>query len=171
VQLVRRDAEVRILACAPSNAAADYLVERLAAASLDLDKLHRLIAPLPHEEGASEDAKTFSQYQRHQKLPAFRVVVSTCSEAGALQDLDIPVGHFSHIVIDEATQADEPLVMIPIMTFSDSNTNIILAGDPNQLGPNIKSPTAARSGLRRSYLKRLMLLNDVYGLDTQVGKT
>ena len=169
MQLIRRDAEVRVLACTPSNAAADYLVERLAAAGLDLDKLHRLIAPLPHEEDAPEDAKAFSQYQMHEKLPAFRVVVSTCSEAGVLQNLGIPVGHFSHIVIDEAAQVDEPLVMIPIMTFSDSNTNIILAGDPNQLGPSIKSPTAAGSGLR-SYFERLMLMNDVYGLDTQVGK-
>jgi len=153
VQLVRRDAEVRVLACTPSSAAADYLVERLAAASLDLDKLYRLIAPLPHEEDASEGAKTFPQYQRREKLLAFRVVVSTCSEAGVLQNLNVP------------------LVMIPIMTFSDSNTNIFLAGDPNQLGPNIRSPTAARSGLRRSYFERLMLMNDVYGVDTQVGKT
>ena len=170
MQLVRHDVEVRVLACSPSNAAADYLVERLATAGLDLDKLHRLIAPLPHEEDASEDAKTFSQYRRHEKLLAVRVVVSTCSEAGVLQNLNVPVGHFSHIVIDEAAQADEPLVMIPIMTFSDSNTNIILAGDSNQLGPNITSPTAARSGLRRSYFERLMHMNDVYGVDTQAGK-
>jgi helicase MOV-10 len=84
--------------------------------------------------------------------------------------LDVPVGHFSHIVIDEAAQAEEPLAMIPIMGFSNAHTNIILAGDPNELGPIIKSPTAARAGLGMSYLERLMLVDKVYGLDTQAGK-
>jgi len=87
-----------------------------------------------------------------------------------LRALDVPVGHFSHIVIDEAAQGEEPLAMIPIMGFSNAYTNIILAGDPNQLGPIIKSPTAARAGLGKSYLERLMLMDEVYGLDTQAGK-
>jgi helicase MOV-10 len=60
--------------------------------------------------------------------------------------------------------------MIPIMGFSNAYTNIILAGDPNQLGPIIKSPTASRAGLGKSYLERLMLMDDVYGLGTQAGK-
>ena len=136
---------------------------------MDPDKLYRFTAPFPHEEDASEDPQTSLS---HEKLCSFRVVVSTCSEAGTLQDLDVPVGHFSHIVIDEAAQAEEPLVMIPIMTFSNANTNIILAGDPHQLGPMIKSPTAARSGLGKSYFERLMLMRDIYGpADTQVRKT
>jgi len=171
VQLVHRDASVRVLACTPSNAAADYLEGRLAAAGLDSDKLYRLAASLPSEDDVSEDAPTPSQISRHERLLSFRVVLSTCSKAAILQKLDVPVGHFSHIVIDEAAQAEEPLAMVPIMTFSNASTNIILAGDPNQLGPMIKSPTAARSGLGKSYFQRLMLLRDVYGLDTQVGKT
>lgn len=135
---------------------------------MDSDKLYRFTAPFPREGDASEDPQTPLS---HEKLLSFRVMVSTCSEAGILRDLDVPVGHFSHIVIDEAAQAEEPLVMIPIMTFSNAYTNIILAGDPNQLGPVIKSPTAARSGLGKSYFERLMLMRDIYGpADTQVGK-
>jgi helicase MOV-10 len=88
-----------------------------------------------------------------------------------LQALDVPVGHFSHIVIDEAAQAEEPLAMIPIIGFSNAHTNVILAGDPNQLVPIIKSPTASRAGLGKSYFERLMLIREVYGLDTQTGKT
>ncbi len=88
-----------------------------------------------------------------------------------LQTLNVPLGHFSHIVIDEAAQAEEPLVMIPILAFSDAYTNVILAGDPNQLGPVIKSPIAAKSGLGKSFLRRLMLIRGVYGLDTHMGKT
>ena len=169
MQLVRRDAAVRVLACTPSHTSTDYLVERLAAAGLDSDKLYRFNAPFSHTNNASEAMQTFSQ--RHERLPAFRVVVSTCSEAVVLQKLNVPVGHFSHIVIDDAAQAEEPLTMIPVMAFSNLDTSVILAGDPNQLGPDIKSPTAARSGLGKSYFERLMLMSDVYGLDTQVGKT
>ena len=173
VQLVRRDVSARVLACTPSSAAADLLAERLAAAGLDSDKLYHLSASSIDEDGISDDEQAFSHTSipGHERLLAFRVVLSTCSKAAILQTLDVPVGHFSHIVIDEAAQAEEPLVMIPIMTFSNTSTNIILAGDPNQLGPMIKSPTAARSGLGKSYFQRLMLLRDVYGLDTQVGKT
>jgi helicase MOV-10 len=170
MQLVLRDAGVRILACAPSDAAADLLFERLAAAGLDSDKLYRLDSS-HHEEGTPEDSPTCSQIPGHERLLAFRILLSTCSSASLLQTLNIPVGHFSHIVIDEAGQADEPLAMIPIMAFSDAHTNVILAGDPNQLGPVIKSPTAAGAGLGRSYLERLMLIREVYGLDKQAGKT
>ena len=141
------------------------------ATGLDSAKLYRLDAPSTHEEDMFDDVQAFSQIPVHERLLAFNVVLSTCSKAGFLQDLNVPVGHFSHIVIDEASQAEEPLVMIPIMTFSNSYTNIILAGDPNELGPIIESPTAARSGLGKSYFERLMLMRDVYGLDTQIGKT
>jgi helicase MOV-10 len=172
VQLVHRDASVRVLACTPSNAAADYLAERLAIAGFDSDKLYCLTPSHPPEDDPSEDASTSSsQIPWHERLLSFRVVLSTCSSVGILQNLNVPIGHFSHIVIDEAAQADEPLVMIPILSFSNTYTNIILAGDSNQLGPTIKSPTAKRSGLGKSYFQRLMLMSDVYGLDTQAGKT
>ena len=170
MQLVRRDATVRVLACTPSNAAADLLVERLSGAGLDPDQLYRLNA-YSREEEVPEDVRTFSVVPRHAKLLEVRVVLSTCASAGLLQTWNVRVGHFSHIVIDEAAQADEPLVMIPIMTFSNAYTNVILAGDPNQLSPVIKSPTAAKAGLEKSYLRRLMLMREIFGLDTQVGKT
>jgi len=171
VQLVRRDASVRILTCTPNDAAADLLVERLAAAGLDSDKLYHLNTSPTYEEDMAEHEQTFSRIPGHERLLAFRVVLSTCSKAAILQNLNIPVGHFSHIVIDDAAQAEEPLVMIPIMTFSNSHTNVILAGDPNQLSPAVKSPTAASSGLGKSYFERLMPKRGLDGLDTQAGKT
>jgi helicase MOV-10 len=171
VQLVRRDAGARVLVCTPSNAAADLLAERLAAAGLDSDKLYRLDAPSLYEEDILEDVQSTSLFPGLERLLAFRVVLSTCSSASMLMTLDVPIGHFRYIVIDDAAQAEEPLSMIPIMAFLNVHTNVILAGDPNQLGPIIKSPTAARAGLGKSYLERLMLIREVYGLDTQAGKT
>jgi helicase MOV-10 len=167
MQLVRRDPSAKVLACAPSNAAADLLVQRLAAAGLNNAELFRLNA-YSRDEGIPEDVQAFSVFPNRMVLLAYRVVLSTCSSVGQLH---LPAGHFSHIVIDEAAQAVEPLAMIPIITFSTASTNVILAGDPCQLGPVIKSSIAAKAGLRKSYLQRLMDIGQVYGLDTQVGTT
>ena len=168
---MNRDPGFKILACTPSNAAADLLVERLAAAGLDASQLFRLNAYSRYEEDISEDVQAYSVYEKRAKLLAFRVVLSTCSSAGLLQTENFPAGHFSHILIDEAAQAEEPLSLIPIAAFSNENTNVILAGDPHQLGPVIKSSAASAAGLGKSYLERLMGISQTYGLDTQVGET
>ncbi|KAI9452273.1 hypothetical protein F5148DRAFT_1236722 [Russula earlei] len=170
MQLVRRDPCVRVLACAPSNVAANVLAGRLEAVGLDSDKLYRLNVPA-YCEDISEDVRTFSLIPGHDRLLAFRVVLSTCSEASILQTLNVPIGHFSHIVIDEAAQAEEPLAMIPIMTFANAQTIVVLAGDPKQLRPIVKSPAASKAGLGISYLERLLFMREVYGLDIQDGKT
>ncbi|KAH9000980.1 P-loop containing nucleoside triphosphate hydrolase protein [Lactarius hatsudake] len=171
IQLLNRDPRFKILACTPSNAAADLLVERLSAGGLDADQLFRLNAYSRYEEDISEDVQAYSVFQKRAKLLSFRVVLSTCSSAGFLQTENFPVGHFSHIIIDEAAQAEEPLALIPIAAFSNEDTNVILAGDPHQLGPVIKSSAASDAGLGKSYLERLMRISKIYGLDTQAGKT
>lgn len=171
MHLVRRDAGVRVLVCTPSNAGADVVAGRLAAAGLDSDKLYRLDAPSVYEEDILEDVQGSSPFPGLERLLAFRVVLCICSSANMLKALDVPVGHFSYIVIDEAAQAEEPLAMIPILGFSNMHTNVILAGDPSEFGPIIKSATASRAGLGKSYLERLMLIHEAYGLDTQAGKT
>ena len=171
MQLVQLDTNFRILACTPSNAAADLLVERLAAAGLTVDQLLRLNARSRDIKSIPEDVREFSAFPKPKKLRTYRVVLTTCSSAALLQTLRIPAGHFSHIVIDEAAQAEEPLALIPIAFFSDENTNVILAGDPHQLGPVIKSGPASEAGLGKSYLERLMLISEVYRLDTRAGQT
>ncbi|KAF8267992.1 P-loop containing nucleoside triphosphate hydrolase protein [Lactarius quietus] len=171
IQLLKHDPGYKILACTPSNAAADLLVERLHAAGLGPDQIFRLNAYSRYEEDISEEVQEFSVFQKRAKLLAFRVVLSTCSSAGYLQTENVPTGHFSHIVLDEAAQAEEPLALIPIVAFTNENTNVILAGDPHQLGPVIKSSAASGAGLGKSYLERLMRISLIYGLDTQSGKT
>jgi len=61
--------------------------------------------------------------------------------------------------------------LIPISFFANENTNVILAGDPNQLGPVIKSGPASDAGLGKSFLQRLMFIRNIYGLATHAGKT
>lgn len=68
----------------------------------------------------------------------------------------MPRGHFTHIFMDEAGQATEPEVMIAVKTIAGNNTNVILSGDPKQLGPIIRSAVARALGLEKSCLERLM---------------
>ena len=88
-------------------------------------------------------------------LMRFRVVVSTCISACVPYNIGVPRGHFTHIFVDEAGQAAEPEAMIPIKTMSDGRTNIILSGDPKQLGPIVRSDLAVTMKLGVSYLDRL----------------
>ena len=173
MQLVRRDVSSKILACTPSNAAADLLVERLAEAGLTVDQLLRLNARSRDmkAESISEEVRAFSASPKREKLRTYRVVITTCSSAGRLFTQKIPAGHFSHIVIDEAAQAEEPLSLIPITFFSNRETTVILAGDPCQLGPVIMSNPASQAGLGKTHLERLMRISLIYDLDAQAGET
>jgi len=85
--------------------------------------------------------------------------VCTCVSASITYGIGIPRGHFTHIFVNEAGQATEPEVMIGIKTMSDKTTNIVLAGDPKQLGPIVRSNIARQLGLEKSYLERLMSMD------------
>jgi len=70
--------------------------------------------------------------------------------------------HFTHLFIDEAAQATEPETLIPLSVVIDDvpgsvKVEIVLAGDPKQLTPDIFSPWAME-GLQKSLLERLLRL-------------
>lgn len=53
--------------------------------------------------------------------------------------------YFSHIIIDEAGQGTEPDILIPIgIACKDGqlHSQIVLSGDPQQLGPTVISELA-----------------------------
>ena len=62
-----------------------------------------------------------------------------------------PRDHFSHIFIDEAGHATEPECIIPVADLLDPSHPrgglLVLAGDPKQLGPILRSRTAREHGL------------------------
>ena len=53
-----------------------------------------------------------------------RIVVATCSTAGMLHGLGLGVGHFSHVIVDEAGQATEPECLLPIAMLAQSNGQV-----------------------------------------------
>ena len=61
--------------------------------------------------------------------------------------------------MDEAGQAIEAEVILPIALSTGPGTQAVLAGDPFQLGPVIRNPQCEVLGLQVSFLERLMDLN------------
>jgi superfamily I DNA and/or RNA helicase len=66
--------------------------------------------------------------------------------------------HYTHLFMDEAAQATEPETLIPICTTIHSQfpVQIILCGDPYQLGPILQSRRARQNGLSESLIGRLL---------------
>jgi len=166
----------RVFACAPSNSAADLLASRLAA-HLGVDELFRFYAASRFMDQTPDKLRSYvcTLPDGHFSVPPmarmkrFRVVVSTCVSASFASGIGLPRGHFSHIFVDEAGQATEPEAFVSIKTMADDRTNVILSGDPKQLGPILRSTVAEELGLEISYLERLMR-RDAYDLKTGFGK-
>lgn len=176
-QVLLSNPTARILACAPSNSAADLIASRLK--ELGKDVLFRFYAPSRHKDLVPDELDQFTvkTLDGHFSVPPiavlkrFRVVVSTCVSGSVCYNIGIPRGHFSHIFFDEAGQATEPETMITVKTMADNATNVILSGDPKQLGPIIRSSVARQLGLETSYLERLMRRGILYDEKQGYGKT
>ncbi|CAN0008382.1 unnamed protein product, partial [Bubo scandiacus] len=147
----------RILVCAPSNAATDLICLRLHQSSLlEPGAMVRVNASLRSEEQIDDMVKPYCKDGDDiQKASWFRIIITTCSTAGLFYQTEIRLGHFTHVILDEAGQASEPESLIPLGLISEANGQIVLVGDPKQLGPVIKSKIALSFGLNMSLLERL----------------
>lgn len=101
-------------------------------------------------------------------LKLHRLMIGTCITLGSLMHLDFPANHFTHVIVDESGQCMETEIMIPLSFVDPQHGQIILAGDPMQLGPIVLSHFAQIRGLDQSYLVRL-LDRTVYRPDTEVS--
>ncbi|XP_016355564.1 RNA helicase Mov10l1 [Sinocyclocheilus anshuiensis] len=148
----------RVLVCTPSNSAADLVCMRLHQSGfLHTASLARVNATCRPEESMPEELRQYARAGEDIRHASFhRIVVSTCSSAGMFYQIGLRVGHFTHVFVDEAGQATEPESLIPLSLLSETSGQIVLAGDPKQLGPVVKSKLAAVFGLGVSLLERLM---------------
>lgn len=175
-QILLNYPDARILACAPSNSAADIIAERLSA--LGKAVLFRMVAPSRSPATVPAEVVQFTRVNEHgvficppkEELETFRVVIATCCSGGVPFGIGVELGHFSHIFIDEAAQATEPEVMIPIRTMLGPRTNVILSGDIKQLGPIVRSVVARELGHNVSFLERLMS-TPLYNEETANGRS
>uniref|UniRef100_A0AAQ5ZNY7 RNA helicase n=1 Tax=Amphiprion ocellaris TaxID=80972 RepID=A0AAQ5ZNY7_AMPOC len=170
-QVSRADPSAHILACAPSNSACDLLCERLMV-HMDSHQVYRLYA-------SSRDPSTIPKnllgqdsfvFPVKEILMKYKIIVTTMITAGRLVSGAIPVGHFSHVFVDEGGQAVEPECIIAIAgLLSAEKGQLVLAGDPKQLGPILRSPFALQHGLGLSLLERLMKHNALYQKSADSG--
>ncbi|NWU50070.1 M10L1 helicase, partial [Dromas ardeola] len=170
--------DARILACAPSNSAADLLCQRLVK-DIAPRYIYRLIASSRNYQEVPpdirpccnwDDGQSCYVYPSKEHLGRYRILITTLVTAGRLVSANFPPGFFSHVFIDECGHAVEPESVVAIaglLTAMDQETNpnggqLVLAGDPQQLGPVLRSPLAIEHGLGTSLLERLMLHNPLY---------
>eukprot|EP00842_Homolaphlyctis_polyrhiza_P000629 jgi/Hompol1/1567/HPOL_002715-RA len=156
----------KFLICAPSNSAADLLLERLSdtISKREMFRLNAVFRTQPSSFVHMADYSLPSQSGMQlwdvpslESIVRYRVIVTTCCSAAMLHGMGIPDDHFTHVFVDESGQGLEPEVMIPLNTFAfGKNTRFVLAGDHKQLGPIIHSMVAKAHGLGISLLERLM---------------
>ncbi|XP_064616004.1 LOW QUALITY PROTEIN: RNA helicase Mov10l1-like [Liolophura sinensis] len=160
LQIFMKVPHSRIIACTPSNSAADLLTERLQQSEqLTTADMVRINALQRTEESIPDSIRPYCYDDTNlQMVSHYRIIVCTCASAGMLLSLGIKVGHFTHVFVDEAGQATEPECLIPISLIGQSDGQIVLAGDPHQLGPVLASKFAKSHGLELSLLERLTLM-------------
>lgn len=160
-----------MLVCAPANAACDLLAQKLIP-HCTTDELLRLHSSSRDWSSVPEDLHPYSNrsedtyyFPEEKQLHSYRIIVSTLIHSGRLlpkNDNFYEINHFTHVFIDECGQAFEPEALVPVAGIlggairNRPGGQIILAGDPMQLGPVCDTKRAEKLGLGLSLLERLM---------------
>nr|XP_006811620.1 PREDICTED: LOW QUALITY PROTEIN: putative helicase Mov10l1-like [Saccoglossus kowalevskii] len=157
LQVFHNMSSSRILACTPSNSAADLLTQRLHhSGAVLISDMVRLNAFQRAEESIEDVIKPYcTNGDKLDLVCHHRIVVCTCIMAGILYQLGLKSGHFTHVFVDEAGQATEPECIIPLGMAAGQNGQIVLSGDPLQLGPVLMNKLSIKYGFNISLLERL----------------
>lgn len=205
----------KVLVCAPSNAAVNFLTLKLAQQSLkvvrvgNLSKIDFNLFPLTLEKiiqgeqeykSIKEDKRraldfrkmaqkykrSFGPSEREQRKMLYReardliknaretenyLIDKVIDQAQVVATTLIGSTHYSIrdrnfdvVVIDEAGQGLEPACWVPIL----KGERVIMAGDPLQLPPTVKSHDALRKGLSKTLIEKgIKRLDQTVLLDTQ----
>ena len=101
------------------------------------------------------------------KLREFKVIFSTFVSCFRLHTEGLPVGHFTHIFMVDASSAIEPEAMVALANFAGENTAVIVAGEAGTSPNWVRSDIGRRNGLKVSYFERLMKFRPYQGLDPE----
>ncbi|KAF6210379.1 hypothetical protein GE061_013483 [Apolygus lucorum] len=178
LQLYVSDPKCRILVGAPTNSAVDTLGSRLLEFGV-LKKEHMVrlssynaysqgsiatqlmdIAFVPHLGDPTSDCLVPDDRDQPptiymNDLGNHRITLGTLTTLSILNSAGLGKGFFTHIIVDEAGQCHEPETLLPIALVDPGVTQLVLAGDPMQLGPTITSRLAQQYQFGRSFLDRL----------------
>uniref|UniRef100_A0A3Q3WQ27 RNA helicase n=1 Tax=Mola mola TaxID=94237 RepID=A0A3Q3WQ27_MOLML len=162
-QIKKNQSSCHILVCAPSNSAADLLCLKILE-HVDKCEVFRMYASSREPKFVPESLKACSNlvgecyvFPAKEKLMEYRIMVTTLLTAGRLVSGNLPEGHFTHVFVDEAGHAVETECLVPLAGLLHAESGqVVLAGDPKQLGPILRSPFALKYGMGLSLLERLM---------------
>lgn len=168
----RNQGKLKILLVAPSNDATDLLVGKLSA-HFPPSEMLRVLA---YTRNISDVPPYVQPYCRGdldqdnlmESLSSFQIVASTVNLAARFSNMGngLPRGYFDVVCIDEAGHATEPEVIgvvASLMNFHGKKRGqMIMAGDPNQLGPVISSAVCQKFGMGMSYMERLVRTSPAY---------
>jgi superfamily I DNA and/or RNA helicase len=164
--------KLKILLVAPSNDATDILVEKLASYFPPSEML-RVLA---YSRSISQVPEAVRPYCREGLEPqqllenwsSVQIVVATMNLAARFSNFGNTMGEerFDVVCVDEAGHATEPEVIGVVATLLKCGGNcpgqLIMAGDPNQLGPIITSDLCKKFGMDISYMERLVTTSTAY---------
>ncbi|XP_039449839.1 putative helicase MOV-10 [Culex pipiens pallens] len=181
VQICTRHPSEHILVTAQSNAACDELAVRLLnyLPSKNLLRffsrsVEKRIDELPEPLKQISNLSTGSyQWPTWEQLDQTNVLICSLTTCGRLVQCRVRPSHFKHVFIDECGSASEPAALVAlaglVTTSKKLCASVVLAGDPHQLGPVVRSELADKMGLGMSMLERLMNL-PVYQKDPQTNQ-
>ncbi|XP_021920403.1 putative helicase mov-10-B.2 isoform X4 [Zootermopsis nevadensis] len=180
LQVKKKIRESYILVCAPSNAACDLLAQKLIA-HCTTEELLRLHSSSRDWTAVPEDLHPYSNrsegtysFPDEKQIQSYRIIVCTLINSEKLQH-KVNGADFTHVFIDECGQALEPGALVPLAGIlgkasrDQAGGQVILAGDPLQLGPVCHSKKAEGFGLGLSLLERLMMKCELYMKNTEEG--
>ncbi|XP_008218818.1 PREDICTED: probable helicase MAGATAMA 3 isoform X2 [Prunus mume] len=168
-----RKYRVRVLVCAPSNSALDEIVLRVLNSGVRDEsdrsynpkivriglKAHHSVQAVSMDEmverkkgsmGGSKDRDGGADRFRAEILEEAVIVFSTLSFSGSPLFSKYNRG-FDVVIIDEAAQAVEPAILVPL---TNGCKQVFLIGDPVQLPATVISPIAAEFGYGMSLFER-----------------
>ncbi|GCC22642.1 hypothetical protein chiPu_0001030 [Chiloscyllium punctatum] len=139
----------RLLLCTDTNSAADLYVKDYFHFDVNAGNLHgrplrmKYVKQNPiHTDPITKQYCLFSNSSfvlpDRSTLESYRIVITTCMEAKLFSELKLPLGFFTHILIDEAAQMLECDALIPL-ALASNKTRIVLAGDHMQMTPKLFS--------------------------------
>ena len=190
-QIFTLDKITKIIVATPSNSAANLFTTALIDSGMFKNPFDfiRLVSNVQVEKGLVPDylkrycatvsvnsksttGETWENSEMRKNITkddimANRICISTLSCFGSLMQMKIPDDHFSHVIIDEAGQSTEPESLIPISLLAQHKGQVILAGDPLQLGPCSNSRYVKNFKLDLSLLERLLDTNKCYAQNSK----
>ncbi|XP_047476876.1 putative helicase mov-10-B.1 [Penaeus chinensis] len=170
-QIYKREPNSRILVAAPSNAACDNITGKLLEhiSRRHVFRMHsksREISSIPlNVKCVSNVVGNEVYFPSDVRLLEYRVVICTLITAGRIATAALPPGSISYAFLEECGQAMEPEALVGVCGVLGTDGQLVLSGDPHQLGPVIRNTLCFSEGflfrgkgLDKSYLERLMEL-------------